>query len=95
MFQATGELIYRTYIEPFSEISGNMIADQLDVARSTFGRLLNGKSGVSPEMAIRLSEVLGGTAESWLTLQESYHLWKARHSVDTKNLERIDFSQVA
>ena len=38
-----GGLIYRTYIEPFSEITGNMIADQLDVARSTFSRLLNGK----------------------------------------------------
>lgn len=90
-----GGLIYRTYIEPFSEITGNMVADQLDVARSTFSRLLNGKAGVSPEMAVRLSEVLGGSAESWLTLQESYDLWKAHHSVDTKNLERIDFSQVA
>ena len=90
-----GGLIYRTYIEPFSEITGNKIADQLDVARSTFSRLLTGKAGVSPEMAVRLSEVLGGTAESWLTLQESYDLWKARHSVDTKNLERIDFNEVA
>ena len=90
-----GALIYRTYIEPFKNISGNMVADQLGVARSTFNRLLTGKAGISPEMAVRLSEVLGGTAESWLTLQESYDLWNARKSVDTKKLERIDFSQVA
>jgi len=90
-----GGLISRTYIEPFDEITGNMVADQLGVARSTFSRLLTGKAGVSPEMAVRLSEVLGGSAESWLTLQESYDLWKARQSVDTKNLERIDFNQVA
>ena len=72
-----------------------MIADKLAVARSTFSRLLNGKSGVSPEMAVRLSEVLGGSAESWLTLQDSFDLSLARQSVDTDSLERIDFNKVA
>ena len=90
-----GALILRTYIEPFAEITGNKVADRLGVARSTFNRLLNGVSDVSPEMAVRLSGVLGGSAESWLTLQESYDLWKARQTVDTAKLERIDFSQVA
>ena len=90
-----GALILRTYIEPFAEITGNKVADRLGVARSTFNRLLNGVSDVSPEMAVRLSGVLGGSAESWLTLQESYDLWKARQTVDTEKLERIDFSQVA
>jgi len=90
-----GALIQRTYIEPFAEITGNKVADRLGVARSTFNRLLNDVSDVSLEMAVRLSKVLGGSAESWLTLQESYNLWKARKSVDTKNLERIDFNKVA
>ena len=90
-----GGLIYRTYIEPFSEITGNMVADQLGVARSTFSRLLNEKANVSPEMALRLSAVLGGTAESWLTLQESFDLWNARQVIDVKKFERIDFNKVA
>jgi addiction module HigA family antidote len=90
-----GALIFRTYIQPFEEISSNKVADHLGVARSTFSRLLNGLSAVSPEMAIRLAGVLGGSAESWLTLQESYDLWNARQTVDTKKLERMDFSQVA
>ena len=90
-----GALIFRTYIETFEELSSNKVADRLGVARSTFSRLVNGLSAVSPEMAIRLSEVLGGSAESWLSLQESYDLWKARQNVDIKNLERIDFGQVA
>ncbi len=90
-----GELIFRTYIEPFEEITGNNVADRLGVARSTFNRLINGVSDVSPEMAVRLSCVLGGTAESWLTLQESYDLWEARRAVDTKILKRIDFNKVA
>ena len=90
-----GALIRRTYIEPFEEITANKVADQLGVARSTFSRLLNGVAGVSPVMAVRLSRVLGGSAESWLTLQESYDLWKARQSVDTKALMPIDYSRVA
>ena len=90
-----GGLIYRTYIEPFDDISANKIADALGVARSTFSRLINGVSGLSPEMAVRLSVVLGGSAESWIRLQENYDLWKAREIIDTKNLTRIDFDAVA
>jgi addiction module HigA family antidote len=90
-----GELIYRTYIEPFNEITANKIADQLDVVHSTFNRLLNGKAGISPQMALRLSEVLGGTPESWLALQNSYDLWQARQSIDFSKLKHIDFNAFA
>jgi len=90
-----GALIQRTYIDPFKEVTGNKVADRLGVARSTFNRLLNGVSDVSPEMAVRLSRVLGGSAESWLMLQDSYDLWKARQSVDVKALKPIDFGKVA
>ena len=90
-----GGLIYRTYIEPFDDISANKIADALGVARSTFSRLINGISDLSPEMAVRLSVVLGGSAESWIRLQENYDLWKAREKIDTKKLTRIDFDAVA
>lgn len=62
-------LIYRSYIQPFEEITANNIADQLGVARSTFNWFLNGKAGISPGMAIRLSKVLSGSAASWLHLQ--------------------------
>ena len=88
-------LIQRTYIDPFEEITSNGVADRLGVARSTFNRLLNGKSGVSPEMAVRLSEVLGGSAESWLSLQKSFDLYQARQAVDISALKRIDFRRIA
>lgn len=90
-----GTLIQRTYIDPFEEITSNGVADRLGVARSTFNRLLNGKSGVSPEMAVRLSEVLGGSAESWLSLQKSFDLYQARQAVDISALKRIDFRRIA
>jgi len=90
-----GGMIFRTYIEPFDDVSANQIADALGVARSTFNRLLNGISDLSPEMAVRLSAVLGGSAESWLRIQENYDLWKAREKVDTNKLTRITFQTVA
>ena len=89
-----GGLIFRTYIEPFDEISANKIADALGVARSTFSRLINGVSDLSPEMAVRISAVLGGSAESWIRLQENYDLWKAREKVNTSKLKRIDFEEI-
>ena len=90
-----GGLIYRTYIEPFDSVSANKVADALGVARSTFSRLITGTSDLSPEMAVKLSAVLGGSAESWLRLQESYDLWKARQKIDTQLLHRIDFEALA
>jgi len=90
-----GRLIYRTYIEPFDSVSANKVADALGVARSTFSRLINGASNLSPEMAVKLSAVLGGSAESWLRLQESYDLWEARQKINTELLHRIDFTAFA
>ena len=88
-----GALIYRTYIAPFDNISANKIAAALGVAPSTFNRLLNGKSDLSPEMALKLSAVLGGSAESWLRLQESYDLAQARQHVNTKALRKMSFEE--
>lgn len=56
-------------------------AAQLGVSRITLSRLLNGKAGISPEMAIRLHAWLGADSpspESWLHQQADYDLWKAR-----------------
>ena len=64
-------------------------AESIGVTRKTFSMLLNGKSGISPEMALRLSKVFGRTPEGWLRLQLQYYLWKAKQNVDIDNLERI------
>lgn len=86
-----GELLKRTYIDPFNNISGNQVAKRLGVAVSTFNRLINGVSDISPEMAIRLSKVLGRSPEGWLLMQDQYDLWKARQTVNTDDLESINF----
>ena len=53
-------------------------AKGLAVSRNTFSLLLNGRLGISPEMAIRLSEAFGGSPESWLTQQMQYDLWHTK-----------------
>jgi antitoxin HigA-1 len=57
-------------------------AEVLGVNRMTLSNLINCRSGVSPEMAIRLSKAFGGTAEIWLRLQMAYDLAKIRDEAD-------------
>jgi len=58
------------------------------VSRKTFSALLNGKSGISPEMALRLSKVFGRTPEGWLKLQLQYDLWQIEQKVDLSYLKK-------
>lgn len=90
-----GGMIERTYTEPFKKVTAATIARELSISKSTFGRLLAGKSNITPELAVRLSAVLGRSAESWLLMQSNYSLWKARKAVDTDELQRFDFTQGA
>ena len=72
-----GEFIKKTYLEPF-HVSQNEMADTLGVARSTFSRLVKGNNGISPEMALRLSKVIGRSPESWIAMQSNYDLYKTK-----------------
>ena len=64
------------------------------MARNTFNRLLNRKSGTSPEMAIRLSKVFRGSTENWLAFQESFDLDKVRKTVDTSTLNELNLTKL-
>lgn len=85
-----GAFIQEVYLAP-NDMSGRELALKLGVAASTLSRVLNEASGVSPEMALRLSKALGRSAESWLTMQDNYDLWWAKQSVDLDKISRIEF----
>jgi addiction module HigA family antidote len=59
-------------------------AQQLNVARVTLSRMLNGRAAISPEMALRIEAWLGvergGEARIWLAEQSAYDLWQARQA---------------
>jgi addiction module HigA family antidote len=76
-----GEVIRELCIEPLG-LSITETAQSLGVSRKTLSALLNGRFGISPEMAIRLSKAFGGSAESWLIQQAQYDLWQAMQNAD-------------
>ena len=76
-----GEVIRETCLEPLG-LSVTAAAKGLGVTRKALSKLLNGHSGVSPDMAIRLQKVGWSTAETWLRMQMQYDLWLAEQRAD-------------
>jgi len=83
-----GEFIQATYLEPFG-LSGRYLAERLDVAASTLNRILKQQSGISPEMALRLSKALGRSPESWLAMQDAFDLWQAKKQVKLGKVRKV------
>lgn len=84
-----GELIRRQCLEPLG-LTVTAAAKGLGVSRNTLSMLLNGRIGVSPEMAIRLSQGFGGSPESWLKQQMQYDLWRASQRADKIEVKRFE-----
>jgi addiction module HigA family antidote len=71
-----GEVLKKLCLEPLG-LSVTEAAKALGVSRKTLSGILNGRAGISPEMAVRLSMAFNPTAESWLNQQVQYDLWQA------------------
>ncbi len=69
-----GEIIKSLCLEPLG-VTVTEAAKALGISRKTLSAILNGRAGVSPEMAVRLSIAFGTSAESWLNQQTQYDLW--------------------
>ena len=82
-----GGFVLRECIEPLG-LSITAAAAALGVTRTTLSELVNEKRGISPEMAVRLSKVFGGGAESWLVQQAQYDLAQVR--ADRWKLKRLE-----
>jgi addiction module HigA family antidote len=81
-----GVVVLQECIEP-SGLTITRAAEALGVTRNTLSELVNGKRGISPEMAVRLSKVFGGTEEGWLLQQAQYDLAQVRR--DRLKLKRL------
>ena len=81
-----GGVVLRQCIEPLG-LTITKAAAALGVTRTTLSELVHGKRGISPEMAVRLSQVFGGSAESWVTQQAHYDLARVRR--DKIKLKRL------
>jgi antitoxin HigA-1 len=84
-----GGVVFRQCIEPLG-LTITDAAAALGVTRTTLSELVNGKRGISPETAVSLSQVFGGSAESWLTQQAHYEFAHVRADrIKLKRLEMI------
>ena len=86
-----GEFIRSVYLEPF-EMSARSLAESLAVSPSTLNRVITGKSGISPEMALRLAKALGRSPESWLAMQDQYDLWQALQNIKLDDVQHVQFA---
>jgi addiction module HigA family antidote len=83
-----GEVVRELCIVPLG-LTVTKAAGAIGVSRKAFSELLNGKSGISPEMALRLSIAFDTTAESWLSMQMEYDLWNARKKIGKLKVKRL------
>ena len=84
-----GSIVLAECIEPLG-LTIKAAAEALGVTRTTLSQLVNEKRGISPEMAVRLSQVFGGNAQGWLIQQAQYDL--AQVPVDRFRLKRLEWA---
>ena len=83
-----GEIIREECLKPLG-LTVTAAATGLGITRKALSELLNGHTGLSPEMAIRLAKAFGSSAETWLRLQMQYDLWQAEQRAETIQVERL------
>jgi antitoxin HigA-1 len=83
-----GEVIRELCLKPLG-VSVTGAARSLGVTRKALSELLNGKSGVSPSMALRLAIAFDTTPESWLNLQQQYDLHHARKNPALRRVKKL------
>ena len=83
-----GGIVKRQCLEPLG-LTVTRAAEGLGVTRQALSELVNGHTGISVEMAIRLSKAFGSTPETWLGMQMAYDLWQARGRAREIAVERF------
>ena len=83
-----GAIVKYECLEPLG-LSVTRAAEGLGITRQALSDLINEKSGMSVDMAIRLSKAFGSTPETWLGMQMAYDLWQARERAESIQVERF------
>jgi len=81
-----GEILSGLWLNPMG-LSVTKAALALGVSRKTLSKIVNGNSGISPEMAFRLSITFGGSPESWMGHQVAYDLWQVEQHKHEMNIK--------
>jgi addiction module HigA family antidote len=83
-----GEVLKALCLDPLG-LTVTDAAKALGISRKTLSAILNGRAGISPEMAVRLSIAFDTTAESWLNQQTQFDLWHAERGRKRLHVTRL------
>lgn len=76
-----GEILREEYIQERG-LTITEVAKGLGIARANLSAIVNERAGISPELAVKLSEAFGNTSQFWVNLQKNYELWHAEKKVN-------------
>lgn len=77
------------------KLSITKTAENLQVSRKQLSEVVNEGAAISAEMAVRLEEAFGVSAEFWLDMQKAYDIWKVKHSGRVHGIRRIPFEPMS
>jgi len=83
-----GEILRELFIKE-KKLTITEVAKGLGMARANLSAVVNEHAGISPELAVKLSEAFGNTAQFWLNLQKNYELWHAERTVNRKAVQHF------
>ena len=83
-----GEMLFEEFVKPL-EITQTELARRLGVSYPRLNEIIKGRRSVTPDTALRLSRVLGMSADFWLGLQQDWDLWYAMNSPEAKEISRL------
>jgi len=84
-----GEMLREEFLEPLG-MTQTELAERIHVSFPRVNEIVNGRRGITPDTALRLSRLFGTSAEFWLDGQRNWDLWHALHSDSAKELKRIE-----
>jgi len=83
-----GSILLEMFIKE-RDLTITEVAKGLNIARPNLSAVINGHLGISPELAIKLSEAFGNTAQFWVNLQNNYELWHAEQKVNRSAIQHF------
>ena len=84
-----GEILREAYIKE-RNLTITEVAQGLGVARANLSAIVNERAGISPELAVKLSEAFGNTAQFWINLQKNYELWHTERKVNRSTVRHFN-----
>ncbi len=84
-----GEILREDYIRERG-LTVTRVAQGLGIARANLSAIVNERAGVSPELAVKLSEAFGNSAQFWINLQKNYELWHAERKVNRASIQHFE-----